>query len=189
LPRVLPEYKTIARTRILETARAVFRENGYRQTTMDEIAKKLGISKAALYTYFKDKEELFRAAYESSPRDLEKMIEWVISKGDTRKAFKSFFDEMMPGSEKGVALEFEVISEATRNPQLREVLKKQYDEYLDAVQRCVEATSKQKRSEPARLAESITALWYGMETMLALGYPVNEIRDCWNGAMERLLNS
>jgi AcrR family transcriptional regulator len=189
LPRVLPEYKTIARSRILETARTVFREKGFRQATMDEIAKKLGISKAALYTYFKDKEELFKAAYESSPRELEKMIEWVTSKGDARKAFRAFFDEVMPGSEKGVALDFEVISEATRNPDLRVVLRKQFDEYLEAVQRCVEATSRQKRPDSGNLAGSITALWYGMETMMALGYPVGEIRDFWNGAMEKLLGS
>jgi AcrR family transcriptional regulator len=187
LPKVLPEYKTIAKSRILETARKMFRENGYRQTTMDEIAGKLGISKAALYTYFRDKEELFRAAYESSPRDLEKMIGWVISKGETRQAFSSFFDEMMPGSEKSAALDFEVISEATRNSELRQVLKKQYDEYLEAVQRCVEATSKQKRSDSRSLAVAITALWYGLETMMVLGYQLGDIRAYWNSAMEKQL--
>jgi len=187
MPRVLPEYRSIARSRILETARALFRENGFRQTTMDGIARKLGISKAALYTYFKDKEELFKAAYESSPRELERMIEWVMSKGETRKAFEAFFDEVMPGSEKSVALDFEVISEATRNPELRGVLKKQFDEYLQAVQRCVEATSAEKRPDPRNLAGSITALWYGLETMMALGYPIEEVRGLWNGAMEKLL--
>ena len=189
MPRVLPEYKTIAKSRILETAKAMFREKGFRQTTMDEIAKKLGISKAALYTYFNDKEELFKAAYESSPRDLEKMIKWVISKGDTRKAFRLFFDEMMPASGKAVALDFEVVSEATRNPTLREVLKKEYEQYVEAVQRCVEETSKGKRPESKDLAGSITGLWHGMEIMMALGYPIGEVRDYWNHAMEKLLAS
>jgi AcrR family transcriptional regulator len=187
MPRVLPEYKTIARTRILETARTIFREKGFRQTTMDGIALKLGISKAALYTYFKDKEELFKAAYESSPRELEKMIEWVISKGETRRAFRAFFDEAMPGSEKGIALDFEVISEAMRNPELQRTLRKQFDEYLDAVQRCVQATSRQKRPNPEILAGSITALWYGLEAMFALGYPIDQVRGIWNRAMESLL--
>ena len=95
-PKVLPEYKSIATSKIIDAARALFREKGFRQTTMDEIAGKLGISKAALYTYFKDKEDLFKAAYESSPRELEKVIEWVVQKGDTRAAFEAFFDKMMP---------------------------------------------------------------------------------------------
>jgi AcrR family transcriptional regulator len=187
LPKVLPEYKTIAKTRILESARAMFRESGFKDTTMDGIAKKLGISKAALYTYFKDKEELFNAAYESSPRELEKIIEWVVSKGETRKAFRAFFDEVMPGAEKSIALDFEVISEATRNPELKGVLRKQFDEYLEAVQRCVETTSRRKRSDAKGIARSITALWYGLETMIALGYPIEEVRYLWNGTMEKLL--
>jgi len=167
----------------------MFRERGFRQTTMDGIAKKLGISKAALYTYFKDKEELFKAAYESSSRDLEKMIEFVVSKGDTRKAFSSFFDEMMPESGKGVSLDLEVISEATRNPGLQKVLKTQYEQYVEAVQKCVETTSKQKAAGQKQLAGSITALWYGMESMVAVGYPINEVKNLWNDAMERLLGS
>ena len=84
MPRVLPEYRSIATSKIIEAARLLFREKGFRQTTMDEIARKLGISKAALYTYFKDKEALFKAAYESSPRELEQVIEWVVKQGDTR---------------------------------------------------------------------------------------------------------
>jgi len=189
MPRVLPEYKSIARSRILETARVMFRENGFRQTTMDEIAKKLGISKAALYTYFKDKEELFKAAYESSPREIEKMIEWVLSQGDTRKAFSTFFDEVMPSSKKISGLDFEVIAEATRNPELRGVLKRHYDQYIEAVLRCVEAIGKQTRSDQRNLAGAITALWHGMEALVALGYPVHEVKGIWNSAMDKLLSS
>jgi AcrR family transcriptional regulator len=187
LPRVLPEYKTIVRTRILETARTIFRENGYGLTTMDDIARKLGISKAALYTYFRAKEELFRAAYESSPREVEKLIQWVVSQGDTRKAFSTFFDEMMPSTGRISGLDFEVVAEATRNPELRGVLKAHYDQYIDAVQHCVEATSKHSRKGQRDLAGAIMALWYGMETPVALGYPIREVKDMRNGAMERLL--
>jgi AcrR family transcriptional regulator len=187
LPRVLPEYRSIATSKIVEAARTVFREKGFRQTTMDEIAGRLGISKAALYTYFKDKEDLFKAAYESAPRELEKVIEWVVQQGDTKKAFEAFFDQMMPDSKRSSGLEFEVISEATRNPELREVLKKHNDQYLDAVQRCIDATGKRKRADSRGLAGSVVALWNGVESLVALGYPMNEVRGYWNTAMERLL--
>jgi AcrR family transcriptional regulator len=188
LPRVLPEYRSIATSKIVEAARTVFREKGFRQTTMDEIAGRLGISKAALYTYFKDKEALFKAAYESGPRELEKVIEWVVQQDDTKKAFEAFFDQMMPGSKRGAGLEFEVISEATRNPELREVLKKHNDQYLDAVQRCIDSTSKLKRPNSREVAGSVLALWNGMESLVALGYPLNEVRIYWNTAMQKLLS-
>src|SRR5437773_12345534 len=61
MPRVVPEYKEEARTRILTAANQVFGEKGYRQATMEEVAKKLGVSKGALYLYFASKEEWFEA--------------------------------------------------------------------------------------------------------------------------------
>jgi AcrR family transcriptional regulator len=188
LPRVLPEYRSVATSKIVEAARTVFREKGFRQTTMDEIAGRLGISKAALYTYFKDKEDLFKAAYESAPRELEKVIEWVVQQGDTKKAFEAFFDQMMPDTKRSAGLEFEVISEATRNQELREVLKKHNDQYRDAVQRCIDATSERKRADSRELAGSVVALWSGAEALVALGYPMKEVRVYWNIGMEKLLS-
>jgi AcrR family transcriptional regulator len=45
--------------KILETAKNLFAEKGYHGMSMREISDALGVSKAALYYYFKDKEELF----------------------------------------------------------------------------------------------------------------------------------
>lgn len=47
--------------KILETAKNLFVEKGYHGMSMREISDALGVSKAALYYYFKDKEELFLA--------------------------------------------------------------------------------------------------------------------------------
>ncbi|MCX7634662.1 MAG: TetR/AcrR family transcriptional regulator [Syntrophales bacterium] len=44
---------------IRESAAAVFREKGFAGTTMEEIARRVEISKAALYLYFKSKEDLY----------------------------------------------------------------------------------------------------------------------------------
>ncbi len=45
--------------RILETASELFIARGYHGMSMREISEALGVSKPALYYYFKDKEELF----------------------------------------------------------------------------------------------------------------------------------
>lgn len=50
---------------ILETAVALFRELGYERTSMNELAKRLGGSKATLYGYFASKEELFIAVVQA----------------------------------------------------------------------------------------------------------------------------
>jgi AcrR family transcriptional regulator len=55
---------TDLRTRILERATALFLEEGYRGLSMRAIAESVGVSKAALYYHFRDKEELFLAILE-----------------------------------------------------------------------------------------------------------------------------
>jgi AcrR family transcriptional regulator len=48
--------------RILDSAFSVFGEQGFQATTIKEIACGAGISSGSIYTYFPDKEALFRAA-------------------------------------------------------------------------------------------------------------------------------
>jgi AcrR family transcriptional regulator len=48
--------------RILDSAFSVFGERGYQATTLKEIALGAGISSGSVYTYFSDKESLFKAA-------------------------------------------------------------------------------------------------------------------------------
>jgi AcrR family transcriptional regulator len=55
------------RQAILVQALDVFRELGFDRASMSEISKRLGGSKATLYSYFDSKEELFTAAMSLSP--------------------------------------------------------------------------------------------------------------------------
>lgn len=50
--------KLKCRQQILKTSRRLFRENGYDDTMIEEVADKAGISKATLYNYFPGKEDL-----------------------------------------------------------------------------------------------------------------------------------
>ena len=43
---------------ILSTAADLFRDRGYRATTVDDVAARLGMSKASVYTYFRGKDEI-----------------------------------------------------------------------------------------------------------------------------------
>ena len=50
--------KTNTKERIIDSARELFAEKGYQQTTVVDISKKAGLSEAALYEYFQGKEGL-----------------------------------------------------------------------------------------------------------------------------------
>ena len=47
------------RARILQVARAAFVERGYAAVSMQELAGAAGLTKAAIYYHFRDKQELF----------------------------------------------------------------------------------------------------------------------------------
>ena len=49
------------RDQILRAAAELFRERGYRASTLDDIAARLGMSKVTLYSYFRAKEEMLAA--------------------------------------------------------------------------------------------------------------------------------
>ena len=48
------------RKAILAAAHTQFSQYGYRKTSMEDIAQELGISRASLYSYFENKDEIFR---------------------------------------------------------------------------------------------------------------------------------
>src|SRR5450755_1667816 len=48
---------------VLQTAVELFIEKGYRQTSLDDVAKRLKITKPALYYYFHNKEEIYLECY------------------------------------------------------------------------------------------------------------------------------
>lgn len=45
---------------VINTARDLFSELGYRKVSMDEIARVSGVTKRTIYTYFKDKDDLIK---------------------------------------------------------------------------------------------------------------------------------
>ena len=51
---------------IVEAAMAVFAERGFAAAKLDDIARRAGVSKGALYLYFETKEDLFRAVVEQA---------------------------------------------------------------------------------------------------------------------------
>src|SRR4029453_1061268 len=49
------------RAALLEAARALIREKGYERTTMEEVARRAGMTTGAIYGNFKNRDELFIA--------------------------------------------------------------------------------------------------------------------------------
>lgn len=64
------------RERLRELALQLFAEQGYEKTSLREIAEHLGVTKAALYYYFKSKEDIVRSLVEDYVANLDELIAW-----------------------------------------------------------------------------------------------------------------
>ncbi|MDF2158512.1 TetR/AcrR family transcriptional regulator [Algoriphagus sp. CAU 1675] len=64
--------------KILDTAYKSFLEKGYRHTTMDDIARQLGMSKKTLYNYYPGKLEMLAAAFQNLKTKMSAKVEAVL---------------------------------------------------------------------------------------------------------------
>jgi TetR/AcrR family transcriptional regulator len=73
-----------ARTRaaILEAAETIFAERGFAATRLEDVAERVGIRRASIVYYFKDKRELYDAVLEDVFAGLERRIESALSSLD-----------------------------------------------------------------------------------------------------------
>ena len=74
------------RDQILSTAKGLFLLHGYHGLSMREISESVGVSKAALYYHFKDKEELFVAILTKNLEEIERNIDLIQAKPISFKA-------------------------------------------------------------------------------------------------------
>jgi AcrR family transcriptional regulator len=62
------------RGEILGAALGAFREKGFHGTTLDDIAERLGVRKAALYHYFPDKQAILQECHQESLGELQRIL-------------------------------------------------------------------------------------------------------------------
>jgi AcrR family transcriptional regulator len=78
MARPMAESLATRRRRVLDAAGAALVQQGYHDVRLDDIARRAGLSKGALYLYFKDKEDLFAAVLSDVVDRLEERIHGVL---------------------------------------------------------------------------------------------------------------
>lgn len=191
MPKVVPQYKEEAKSRILDAANKVFAEKGYHEATMEEIAKRLGVSKGAIYLYFSSKEDLFEAMCKTAPQAFKEIL--FSSFGDEANPIQSatqFFDKMLKLSASNPGLSFEILSEASRNPTLRRILTENREEYERVLTGFLAEGLNRKiirdDLDIRALANALIALWNGLETLLVSGLSIDDARRAWLEALRAI---
>ena len=72
--------------KILEEALKLFAQSGYMGTSMNDIASKLGVTKAALYKHYKSKQEILDSIIEKMDElDIARVKQYEMPEGDLEK--------------------------------------------------------------------------------------------------------
>lgn len=77
--------------KILEEALKLFAQSGYMGTSMNDIAAKLGVTKAALYKHYSSKQEILDSIVEKMNRmDMERAKEYEMPEGDMEEVITGY---------------------------------------------------------------------------------------------------
>jgi AcrR family transcriptional regulator len=84
MAETLQRDETVVRD-ILDTARALFKQSGFKKTTMGDIARSLGKAKSSLYYYYPSKEDIFEAVLYAEMDELLDQINQSMREASTSK--------------------------------------------------------------------------------------------------------
>lgn len=191
MPKVVPGYREEAKKRILDAASSEFAKNGYGDTTMDDIAKRIGVSKGAVYQYFQSKESLISAI---GRLFLEKaiQIEYSPPKGEslikiTEGSFVRLLNSM---PEWYPSLVCDVMSEAQRDGHTRELVTEIRTKLAEAMSVLWEERKKAgeipKETDVARVAHGLSGLQLGLIIQISTGLPRAEAAEAWSGIVNAI---
>ena len=190
MPRVIPEYKEKAMKRIVEEALKTFSENGYHETKMTDIADRMGISKGAIYQYFKSKEDLFLAAVEhrisSRQRD---MFDFATNLNSL--ASEEFFLSNQARLTDSPSFSFDFLSEIRGNDTLR---KKFHTSNMQSFENLLQFFDKNKEEgiikrevDSRMLIFGFMALRDGFNFGTLYGIELAELAKAWSGMWKIIL--
>ena len=191
MPKVIPEYKEEAKSKIVEAARIVFAKKGYHDATMDDVAKEVGVSKGALYSYFKSKESILKEIYLQSHQNLRAIIVSACEKHDLVLALEEVYAMITERFKGSLHTHFEEVALASHDNKIRRIIMTDYQRDVETVQAFVEEKMKQglirTDVDAQTLAGLFTALFLGTMEKIVLGFADQDVHDQWIKSMMLIL--
>ena len=156
---------------IIDAAFSVFGETGFTATVIKDIADRAGISSGTIYTYFKDKKDLFKATVERGwDGFLQRIREIVDSEEPVERRIKSFLDVGFASLKKYLPLLRGMLFESSQ----MNLMQGRIEEFCGLVERL--AASKRTRAiriagDPAHRRSLIRVIVVGVLFSAALAEP------------------
>jgi TetR/AcrR family transcriptional repressor of nem operon len=140
MPRISAAHEQQVRDRIIQAAVTVFSEKGYHRATIADVVQRSGLSVGAIYTHFKNKEELFLHSCDLiSGQGLDELairLAPLTSSADRLRAAVAYYVETIDVFEDapGQVGLVRAWAEATEEPEVREMLVRRRERLVGAAQ-------------------------------------------------------
>ncbi|MDV2481876.1 TetR/AcrR family transcriptional regulator [Methanoculleus sp. Wushi-C6] len=192
MPKVVPEYKDEARRRIIEAAIAEADEKGFASLKMEDVAARLGISRATLYLYIKSRDDLVSSALFFIRSQLAGSLEGARSSDTLEGTLSAIFEKIIyPEGGTGMNAVMELFAGAVRDEQLQAAVRKNYRAMHDLIAGTLDEERTAGRL-PADLdtdlsAKIIISVALGIRMGAAAGLERDEAERIWDAAVHRIL--
>jgi AcrR family transcriptional regulator len=192
MPRVIPEYKEAAKEKIIQSAFQVFTKKGYQTATMDDIAKQVGVSKAALYQYFKNKKELLNEIVLSYHTMFREVIRAALERQDSNNLAEEVQGALLKKYRFHHEMLFEIIAIAAHDEDIKKSLNSEYEKdtvlLKELLQKLIDSGKIATKIDAETLAQLFIALYVGMAMKVIMGDDTVEIHKVWSNAIGAMIN-
>jgi AcrR family transcriptional regulator len=186
MPKVVPEYKKIAKEKIIRAAYTVFTSKGYQKTTMDDVANEVGVSKASLYSYFKSKEEILQTVIKET---LNLSFTNFFDNKDSLDSLEDLYRYIVEFEDE-IHLNFEMTSLSSHNKKISVVNKDLYEKKLKTLTKFIERNqikgNIQTNINAYTLAHLFNGIYIDICMQLSIGIDKTKIRESWNNSVSVL---
>lgn len=183
MPKVVPEYKEEAKKKIITAGMEVLGRKGYCATTMDDIAAHLGVSKGALYLYFKNKDELVVEVVTAMHTQTLNRAIVAFPNNAPLDAWTALLDELLSADNEYNSLFLEFTAMSVRNPLIRKSYSEKTLFGLGAATCGIAFQQHQglvrRDADPRTLAMAILSIFDGLRMLALAGVEPDELRRRW----------
>jgi len=191
-----PDVSKERKAQIYQAALTCFGRKGYHLTTMDDIVAESGLSKGALYWYFKGKKELFLSLFQEVMEQVGRVWEEISfdEKASAREKllasmelFRTELEDMVPFF--GVMVEAWTLTR--HDEDVEDILRELYVPYIDIMTRIVEegvASGEFCVESVQATALVVITLFDGITMALSTGLWQHDWDEVMNAAMALVLN-
>jgi AcrR family transcriptional regulator len=176
------ETQAETRAQLVATAKQMFFEDGYHPTSLEKVADAAGYSKGAVYSNFRNKDELCTAVLDEIRAERLGEVLEIIARPDTPSRIEALRDwaEKVIGDPGWTSLEVEFAVHARRNEQLRTDLAASLANILQILTAGVESADNPDLKMPGlQTATVMLALGVGLGLLRSIDpdVPVNGLID------------